>query len=108
MEIGVFVDEASRDVIRLKAGDVHDGWTLSSIVGRAAFFQKDGYRAATLALPAPRAELTANGGTTSPAAQPVAIQGNSQITGVPPADTVEPQVIPETTKGGRRRAPREG
>jgi hypothetical protein len=109
VEIGIFADEASHDVIRLKAGDVHDGWTLSSVVGRAAFFQKDGYRAATLALPAPRAEAAvANGGTAPPVAQPVAIQDNSQITGVPPTNTVEPQVIPEPTKGGWKREPREG
>ena len=103
-EIGVFVDETSHDVIRLKAGDVHDGWTLSSIVGRAAFFQKDGYRAATLALPARAEAAAANGGTTAPIAAP----DDGRITGIRPASTVEPQVIPQPTKEEWRREPREG
>jgi hypothetical protein len=98
VEIGVFVDEISHDVVRLKAGDVHAGWTLSSVVGRAAFFQKEGYRAATLSLPPPAAE----------AAQPIAPDGNSQITAVPPANTFAPRLIPETTKGESKRPPREG
>ncbi|HEV2955292.1 MAG TPA: hypothetical protein VGX95_04170 [Xanthobacteraceae bacterium] len=88
VEIGLFVDEASHDVIRLKAGDVHDGWTLSSVVGRAAIFQKDGYRATTLVLPASRAEANAPS--------------------VPPAITFAPPVIPAATKGGTGRPPREG
>jgi general secretion pathway protein N len=95
MEIGVFADEASHDVIRLKVGEVHEGWTLSSVVGRAAFFQKQGYRAATLALPAPGAEVT----------QP-ATRGNGQTAGVPPPFV--PPVIPASVKGGSTRPPREG
>jgi hypothetical protein len=103
-EIGVFVDEASHDVVRLKAGDVHDGWTLSSIVGRATFFQKEGYRAATLALPAPATESTAaNGGTVLPVIAPA-----GEVTGVAPANTFEPAVNPAATKGGSRRPPKEG
>jgi general secretion pathway protein N len=109
VEIGVFVDEASHDVIRLKTGAVHDGWTLSSVVGRTAIFQKDGHHAATLVLPVPGAEAAAaNGGATNAVTQPVAVPSNSQITGVPPANTVEPHLIPETTKGGWKREPREG
>jgi general secretion pathway protein N len=98
VEIGVFVDETSQDMIRLKAGEVHDGWTLSSVVGRAAFFQKEGYRAATLSLPPPAAE----------AAQPIATGGNSQVTAVPPGTASAPPLSPETTKGESKRPPREG
>jgi general secretion pathway protein N len=105
VEIGVFTDEATHDVILLKAGEAHDGWTLSSVVGRATFFQKDGFPAATLALPAPGAQGTApNGGAASPITQPVAIQSSSQMTGVPPADNF----VPANTEGGSRRPPKEG
>jgi|GraSoiStandDraft_17_1057272.scaffolds.fasta_scaffold252056_1 hypothetical protein len=93
VEIGVFVDEATHDMIRLKTGEAHDGWTLRSVSGRAAIFHKDGDRPATLALPAPGGEPLA--------------PSNNQITGVPPANTIEPPVIPAATKGARR-PPREG
>lgn len=96
--IGVFADEASHDVIRLKAGEVHDGWRLSAVVGRAAFFEKEGYHAATLALPAPSAEAAA----TSQAA--AAIGGNARIRFAPPVTTL----VPANTQGGSRRPPKEG
>jgi len=86
VEIGIFTDEVSHDVIRVRAGEAHDGWTLSSISGRTAIFQKQGYTAATLALPAPGAEANA------PSV----------------ANTFAPPVIPATTKGGSQRPPREG
>ncbi|HEV3183496.1 MAG TPA: hypothetical protein VGZ49_01380 [Xanthobacteraceae bacterium] len=89
VEIGVFIDQASHDVIRIRAGEAHDGWTLSAISGRVAIFQKQGYRAATLMLPAPGAEAATSGG------------GPSAIKFAPP-------VIPATTKGGSKRPPREG
>jgi hypothetical protein len=86
VEIGVFTDEVSHDVLRLKAGEGHDGWTLSAISGRAAIFQKQGYPAATLVLPAPGADANA------PSV----------------ANTFAPPVIPAGTKGGSKRPPREG
>lgn len=92
VEIGVFTDEVSHDVIRLKVGDTHDGWTLSSVIDRAAFFQRDGYRAATLALPAPSAESTAATG------------GNSRIRFAPPVSNF----MPVNKEGGSRRPPKEG
>lgn len=98
VEIAVFADDVSHDVIRLKAGDVHDGWTLSTVVDRAAFFQKEGYHAATLALPAPGAEATA----ASQAAE--ATGGNARIKFAPPVSTV----VPANTEGGSRRPPKEG
>jgi general secretion pathway protein N len=92
VEIGVFTDESSHDVIRLKAGEAHDGWTLSSVIDRAAIFQKDGHSAATLALPAPSAEGTAATG------------GNARIRFAPPVTNF----VPVNTKGGSRRPPKEG
>lgn len=85
VEIGVFTDQASQDVVRLKAGETHDGWTLSAISGRAAIFQKQGYPAATLALPAP---------------------GDANRPNV--ANTFVFPVTPAATKGESKRPPREG
>jgi general secretion pathway protein N len=84
LEIGIFTDEVSQDVVRLKAGEAHDGWTLSAVSGHAAIFQKQGYPAATLAFPAP--------GTNANAA----------------SLTFAPPIIPATTKGESKRPPREG
>src|SRR5262249_50265375 len=100
VEIGVFTDEISHDVVRLKAGEAHDDWTLSSVCGRTAIFQKQGYPAAVLALPAPATQANA------PSA---AIAGDSrQFAGVAAANTFVPPVIPPSTHGGSRRPPREG
>jgi len=86
VEIGIFTDEGSHDLFRLKAGEAHDGWTLSAVSGRAAIFQKQGYPAATLVLPAPGADANAPN----------------------VANTFALPVIPATTKGGSKRPPREG
>jgi hypothetical protein len=50
--IGVFVDEATKNPIRLRTGDRHQGWVLQSVHGREATFQKD-QQTATLSLPQP-------------------------------------------------------
>ena len=99
VEAGVFVDEASHEVIRLKVGDAHGGWTLSSVVGRAAFFQKEGHRAATLALPAPGAEAIAASGRAA-----AATGGNDRMRVAPPVSNI----VPANTEGGARRPPKEG
>jgi general secretion pathway protein N len=52
--IGVFVDQATNEVIRLHTGQEHDGWVLRSVQGREATFEKK-ERSSTLALPAPGA-----------------------------------------------------
>jgi hypothetical protein len=108
VEIGVFADDTSRDVICLKAGEVRDGWTLSAISGRAAIFQKPGYRAAVLALPAPAAEGNAPGAAVAPHMEPVGALGNGRTIAVPPPYSFAPPVIPAPTKGGSARPPREG
>jgi hypothetical protein len=86
VEIGVFTDEVSHDVVRLKAGEAHDGWTLSAVSGRGAIFQKQGYPAATLALPAPGAYANA------PSV----------------ANTFVFPITPAAPKGEAKRPPREG
>jgi general secretion pathway protein N len=52
--IGIFLDQATNDVIRLKVGQDYTGWILRSVQGRAASFEKD-HRTATLVLPEPGA-----------------------------------------------------
>jgi general secretion pathway protein N len=56
--IGVFVDEASKEVIRIRIGESHGGWTLRSVHRRAANFEKDDQEASLL-LPTPGAEQPA-------------------------------------------------
>jgi hypothetical protein len=50
--IAVFVEETTKNPIRLKTGDGHQGWVLQSVHGREATFQKD-QQTATLSLPQP-------------------------------------------------------
>jgi hypothetical protein len=102
--IGVFMDETSHDVIRLKSGEAHDGWTLSSVSGRTAVFQKPGYLAATLVFLAPGADAN----TPSVTGEPVVTGRSGQMTGVPPANPPTPYPIPGSTKGGFKRPAREG
>ena len=56
--IGVFVDEASKEVIRIRTGESHDGWTLRSLHRRAASFEKN-YQEMTLVLAPPGSEPSA-------------------------------------------------
>jgi hypothetical protein len=78
VEIGIFADETANDVIRLKSGDVHEGWTLRSARGRVATFEKEGHPTATLTIASLGAEPTALGpGGANPAARvrPAAMTG---------------------------------
>jgi general secretion pathway protein N len=50
--IGVFIDQASNEVVRIHTGQEHGGWVLRSVHGREASFEKN-ERKSTLALPAP-------------------------------------------------------
>jgi hypothetical protein len=52
--IGVFINQANNEVIRIHAGQDHDGWVLRAVHGREARFEKN-ERSSTLALPAPGA-----------------------------------------------------
>jgi len=49
--IAIFVDQASKAVIRLRVGEGHDGWTLHAVRERDVVFDSS-RREATLALPA--------------------------------------------------------
>ena len=50
--IGIFTDQASGQIVRLKVGDAHGGWTLRS-VGPRDVVMHGGADTVTLALPAP-------------------------------------------------------
>jgi general secretion pathway protein N len=50
--IGVFIDQATNEVIRMHTGQDRDGWVLRSVHGREASFEKNA-KTSTLALPAP-------------------------------------------------------
>jgi hypothetical protein len=56
--IAVFIDETTKNAVRLRTGEDHNGWTLRSVEGREATLERDG-ESATLALPPPGAEQTA-------------------------------------------------
>jgi hypothetical protein len=58
--IGVFLDETSKEVIRIRTGASHDGWTLSSVHRRAASFAKN-RQETTLEFPPPGSEQPAAG-----------------------------------------------
>jgi hypothetical protein len=50
--IGVFLDQATHNFVRLKTGEGHAGWILRSIKAREATLEK-GQQSETLSLPAP-------------------------------------------------------
>jgi general secretion pathway protein N len=85
--IGVFIDPATNDVIRLHTGQDHDGWVLRAVRGRETMFEKND-RTATLALPPPGTVATAPEAPTPGAIQPshalipvAAPAGNSWVDG---------------------------
>lgn len=63
-KLGVFIDQTTKLAVRLRVGDVHQGWTLRSIEGREVALQ-NGQTTAVVALPSP-------GTTTSPFPTPSA------------------------------------
>jgi general secretion pathway protein N len=58
---GIFLDQATNKVIRLKMGEGHRGWILRRVLGREVALQKD-QETTLLALPAANAETTASTG----------------------------------------------
>jgi general secretion pathway protein N len=52
--IGIFLDQVTNNVVRIRTGEGYSGWVLRSIEGREAIFEK-GLRSATMTLPAPAA-----------------------------------------------------
>jgi hypothetical protein len=57
---GIFLDQATNTVVRLKLNDRHRGWTLRQVFGREAVFQKDALTA-VLVLPSPGTKPEAAG-----------------------------------------------
>ena len=53
--IGIFLDEATKRVIRVKTGESYSGWTLRSVTTREAILQK-GPESAVFSLPNPPAK----------------------------------------------------
>ena len=58
--IAVFLDETTKNPIRLRTGDGHQGWVLRSVHRREATFQKD-QQTATFSLPKPGTNQTSAG-----------------------------------------------
>lgn len=76
----VFLEQATGSVIRLKTGQDHSGWVLSSVKGREVTLEKN-RRSITLALPAPGSVASSE-----PAALPRPPNA-PQPAGTPPAGT---------------------
>jgi hypothetical protein len=86
---GIFIDDATKSVVRLKTGEGHAGWILQSVQGREVTFDKD-KRTATLSLPAPGAEEGDRAALASSAGQPGSdgwVDGGGQIVGPPPRNS---------------------
>jgi len=77
--IGVFMEEANRNVVRLRTGDDYAGWVLKAVEGRDARFEKN-ERNATLSLPP-------NDGSQPAAAM---LAGASVPAGMPPTPLTPP------------------
>jgi general secretion pathway protein N len=96
--IGVFLDQAANNVIRLRTGQDYTGWILRSVQARETMFEK-GRRTATLALPPPDAEQAGQLPTRHPAAALAGhnwIDGDGQI-GPPPKRSSQPVAPPVLT-----------
>jgi hypothetical protein len=65
--IGVFVEQTTKNAVRMKTGEKYDGWVLRSVRGREVTFQKD-QQIAVLTLPQPGTEQT--GAIPPPAERP--------------------------------------
>jgi len=89
--IAVFVDQATRGIVRLRTGEDYSGWILRSVKGREATLEK-GRNSVLLTLPAPGEQ--AKGGL-EPDAQPIppALPG-PPVVGVPSSAPVSAPVLP--------------
>jgi general secretion pathway protein N len=92
--IGVFTDQATKAIVRLRIGEGHDGWILHVIDARAATFKRD-RREVTVVLPG-RKDMEQQG-TIIPAlvAPPARIQAQkAPPVPPPPGPRVTPPVRP--------------
>jgi general secretion pathway protein N len=105
--VAIFVDQATRGIVRLRTGEDYAGWILRSVKGREATLEK-GRERVLLALPAPGEQ--AKGGL-EPDAQPIppALPG-APVLGVPTPSPVgapaAPSVRAPAPPPPRRSAPR--
>jgi general secretion pathway protein N len=53
--IAIFLDQTRQGIVRLRTGEDHEGWVLSSVVGREATLQRGSQRE-VFALPSPQGE----------------------------------------------------
>jgi general secretion pathway protein N len=97
--IGIFLDQASNNVIRLRMGQDYTGWILRSVQARETMFEKD-RRTATLALPPPDAEQAGQ----LPVPHPVGtvagnnwVDGDGRMIGPPPRKSSQPIAAPTLT-----------
>ncbi len=89
-QIGVFIDSATRSVIRLRVGEDHEGWVLRAVKARQATLVKDGRIAVVLDLPAP-GEGRGSG------------SGSMPLGGVPPGGPVRSPNIPDPAQQAQAR-----
>ena len=81
--IGVFVDQESKNIVRLRIGQDHDGWTLRAVHERNAVFD-DRHREAVIALPARNAkDTTANIAANAPPPAGSWTDGDGQVISPP-------------------------
>lgn len=78
--IGLFVDQGTKTLVRLKTGDNHQGWLLRNVQRREVMLEK-GREKVVLTLPPP--ELKKSAGAAGPAAPVVAVPAGSAQTGAP-------------------------
>jgi hypothetical protein len=57
--IAVFVEDSTKNAVRLRTGEAHKGWMLRSVQGREATLEKD-HESVNLSLPQPGVEQTAS------------------------------------------------
>jgi len=101
--IGIFKDEATSDIVRLKTGEGHDGWRLLSVHEREATFEKNS-RSATVMLP-PREGSDAALPDSAPVAARSGVQSidsNRSMSTAQPASTPSPAVVPNSSVRGLR------
>jgi general secretion pathway protein N len=67
--VGIFLDAAEHEIVRLRIGEAGSGWTLRRVDPKATTLEKDN-REVTLSLPAPDTLSGSDGGGTDPFAQP--------------------------------------
>ena len=98
--IGIFIDQTTKAVVRLKTGQDHGGWILRSVHGREVTFEK-GEQTATLALPAPGALPGTEGPITTGSAGPATwMDGDGQMI-APPGNTLQPVALAPAAAQGK-------